>query len=187
MRRRKYQPTATENWPLDNEGGWTGATKHYLNDGLGYNSKYFIINNTTNNSSEYSEEVLEESVQGYAVEGSNNEFVYNTKEDANYNRENEISSSSNEIETNLNRFLASVGNLFSINNICWLLLVLVIVFLLLFILLKEEKKQKDISLLIATILAIIYLILCPDCFYCRIIVFVLLLVAVLAMFLKRKR
>ncbi len=38
-----------EGFPAPNEGAWTGSMKNYLNDNLGYQPKYFIINANTNN------------------------------------------------------------------------------------------------------------------------------------------
>ncbi len=38
-----------EMFPNNNEGGWTGSMKNYLNDGLGYRPEYFIINGGTKN------------------------------------------------------------------------------------------------------------------------------------------
>ncbi|MCX6739811.1 MAG: putative glycoside hydrolase [Candidatus Parcubacteria bacterium] len=38
-----------EMFPNNNEGGWTGSMKNYLNDGLGYQPEYFVINGGTKN------------------------------------------------------------------------------------------------------------------------------------------
>jgi hypothetical protein len=38
-----------ENFPAYYEGHWTGAMERYLDDNLGYQPKYFIINNNTDN------------------------------------------------------------------------------------------------------------------------------------------
>ena len=38
-----------EMFPNSNEGGWTGSVNDYLNNGLGYQPKYFIINGGTKN------------------------------------------------------------------------------------------------------------------------------------------
>jgi len=38
-----------EMFPNNNEGGWTGSMKDYINDGLGFSPQYFIINGGTKN------------------------------------------------------------------------------------------------------------------------------------------
>jgi hypothetical protein len=86
--------------------------------------------------------------------------------------------------------LATIGGLFTKGNICWLLLALIIIIITLFIFserkddLVKERKRKLYFLIIIAILMIIYYFLCPLCFYCWIVMLILLAIAIISMFFK---
>ena len=89
--------------------------------------------------------------------------------------------------------LAAIGGLITKENICWLLLALIIIIIALFIFSErkddpgKERERKLYFLIIVAILMIIYYFLSCNCFYCWIVILVLLAIAIISMFFKGEK
>jgi len=101
--------------------------------------------------------------------------------------------SDEEEEEQRSGLLAAIGGLFTKENICWLLLALIIIIIALFIFSErkenpgKERERKLYFLIIVAILMIIYYFLSCNCFYCWIVILVLLAIAVISMFFKGEK